>query len=242
MACGEWTPGLVPSLDSVCETTAGSVVTTKLPKPLSDRYSHHRFPTWTYKVRDGAEGGLYGFGATEDEYMKIGYRGTKYTNPKKQADGLERSIPVTRYTETEQVKDQIPAQAFKVIKKFILDFLPDLARNGAIIEETRLCWYTDTWDNHYIIDYVPKHRNLFVATGGSGHAFKYLPILGHKIVDILEGGNLDQSPAKYWLWRGRPQQDSVINHLMEGSAGVRVLQKIKMSSGAQLTLNEELRL
>jgi hypothetical protein len=38
----------------------------------------------------------------------------------------------------------------------------------------------------FLVDYHPKFQNLFVATGGSGHAFKFLPVLGQEIVKIIE--------------------------------------------------------
>ena len=47
------------------------------------------------------------------------------------------------------------------------------------ISDTRLCWYTDSLDNSFLIDYVPGYsETLFVASGGSGHGFKFLPVLG----------------------------------------------------------------
>ncbi|KAJ9620083.1 hypothetical protein H2204_012393 [Knufia peltigerae] len=238
MACGGWTPSLLPSLDSVCEATAGSVVMMKLPPALAAKYSADKFPSWQYKMRDGAEGGLYGFPATADGYMKIGYRGTKYTNPQTQkVDGVERSVPVTRYTRPETVTDQIPAQAMKVIKRFVDDFLPELPANGVEISTTRLCWYTDSWDNHFVIDHVPDHENVLVATAGSGHAFKYLPSIGGWIADIVEGKGLDRQLVKSWGWRTRPdRKEEVINELMEGSGGNRALQRTKMSSPRDLKL------
>ena len=50
MACGGWPPSLVPQLDNLCETTAGSVCIFKVPKNSSswDRLAPERFPTWTY--------------------------------------------------------------------------------------------------------------------------------------------------------------------------------------------------
>lgn len=60
-----------------------------------------------------------------------------------------------------------------------------------------MCWYTDSIDNDFIADYVPGYDDtLFVsspdegrenvdehryqvASGGSGHGFKFLPVLGH---------------------------------------------------------------
>lgn len=51
MACGGWTPTLVPELDGLCETTAGSVSIFQLPEgnqELWDRFAPERFPTWKY--------------------------------------------------------------------------------------------------------------------------------------------------------------------------------------------------
>lgn len=43
---------------------------------------------------------------------------------------------------------------------------------GLPLLTTRLCWYTDTPDENWIIDEHPDVSGLFLATGGSGHAFK----------------------------------------------------------------------
>lgn len=51
--------------------------------------------------------------------------------------------------------------------------------------KVRKCWYTDTPSTDFIVDYHPAYaRTLFVATGGSDHAFKFLPIIGEKVVAI----------------------------------------------------------
>ncbi|KAF3805494.1 Peroxisomal sarcosine oxidase [Colletotrichum gloeosporioides] len=184
IASGGWTPTLVPSLDGLAETTAGSVVMLSVPEYLRGRFAPARFPAWSYKIGDGAEGGLYGFPVDENGVLKIGYRGTKYTNPRLQLDGLERSVPVTRWTEDETIR-QIPTQALEVIRRFINEFLPELS--GIDVLATRLCWYTDSFDNHFVIDRVPQKKGLMVATAGSGHAFKYLPTIGNWVVDIIEG-------------------------------------------------------
>lgn len=229
MACGGWTPSLLTQLDNLCETTAGSVVLYKIPRhsSLFQRLSPEAFPTWLWKVRDGAEGGLYGFPRDEAGYLKIGYRGTKYTNPQPQGDGKERSVPVTRWSEGEKLK-QIPEQAMKVLKGFVAEYLPELKEEGIDVELSRVCWYTDTFDNHFVIDHVPGDEGLFVATGGSGHAFKYLPNIGNWVVDVLEGVGEERPAVKAWKWRsvglGKP-----VNLLMEGSAGERALGNVRLA-------------
>lgn len=49
IACGGWTPSLVPQLDNVCETTAGSVCMFQLPmgSALWEEFAPRNFPTWT---------------------------------------------------------------------------------------------------------------------------------------------------------------------------------------------------
>ncbi|OAP65606.1 hypothetical protein AYL99_01578 [Fonsecaea erecta] len=243
MACGGWTPSLMPELDGICETTAGSVVMLKIPSesPLFERFAPEKFPSWSYRMRDGAIGGLYGFPRDDRGYMKIGYRGTKYTNPKTQSDGKERSVPITRYTADEKTT-QIPKQALTVFKSFITEFLPELAEEGIGIQLTRLCWYTDSFDNHYLIDNVPGQESVLIATGGSGHAFKYLPNIGKWIVDIMEGVDMDRQLIQSWKWRETAAGRQPVNVLMEGSSGPRALKNVEMSTDDDLKLSARHRL
>jgi sarcosine oxidase/L-pipecolate oxidase len=51
----------------------------------------------------------------------------------------------------------------------------------------------------FIISYHPKFDRLFLATGGSGHAFKFFPVIGDKIADAIEG-RLDPELQELWAW------------------------------------------
>jgi len=231
VACGGWTPAILPALDGLCETTAGSVVMLQLPQTsaLWERLSPDRFPTWAWNMRKGAEGGLYGFPRDETGRLKIGYRGTKYTNPVKQADGAERSVPATRWSDPPGPK-ALPAQGMRVIQSFLDEYLPELREEGLDVgmADTRACWYTDSFDNHLVIDAVPDTRGLMVATGGSGHAFKYLPCLGRYIVDIIEGVGVDRAVVKAWKWRKLQDGQTPVNMLMTGGSGARALQNVEL--------------
>ncbi|KAL4940182.1 hypothetical protein BDV06DRAFT_224357 [Aspergillus oleicola] len=245
LACGGWTPSLLPALDNLCEATAGSVVLLKLEPgtALFNRFAPEQFPSWQFKMRDGAEGGLYGFPRDENGWLKIGYRGTKYTNPVAQGDGKERSVPVTRWSgDKEKGKEKgkdngrftsIPAQAGKVIQSFMESHIPELSENRVDISLTRVCWYTDSYDNHLVIDQVPNMDGLMVATGGSGHAFKYLPNIGNWVVDIMEGVGTDREAVKAWRWRERGDEVPA-NVLMEGSKGERALGNVSLLTDADI--------
>jgi len=60
--------------------------------------------------------------------------------------------------------------------------------------KTRLCWYADTADADFLVDYHPSWKGLFVATGDSGHAFKFLPVIGEKVVDCI----VRERPVEFW--------------------------------------------
>ena len=68
------------------------------------------------------------------------------------------------------------------LREFVADAFPALAT--APIVHRRLCVYGDTADGHLLIT---KRDNVVIATGGSGHAFKFAPVLGALIADVALG-------------------------------------------------------
>ncbi len=174
--------------------------------------------TFRYKIRDGAAGGLYGFARDSKGRVKIGYRGTKYTNPQTQADGTVRSVPITRWTA--EATRQLPQQAADVIRGFVEKFIPELQSSAM---KSRLCWYTDTFDNHFTVDFVPGKDGLMVATGGSGHGFKFLPNLGRFVVDRIEGIEDSAGLLKHWRWRSLAPPQKPLNKLMQGKGNEKSL-------------------
>jgi glycine/D-amino acid oxidase-like deaminating enzyme len=88
------------------------------------------------------------------------------------------------------------------LRSFLRDSLPALA--DAPVVASRTCFYCDTADGHFWIDRDPRRAGLTVASGGSGHAFKFAPVLGALIADAVEGAD---NP---WLarFRWRRQDDA----------------------------------
>ncbi|KAH7136808.1 FAD dependent oxidoreductase [Dactylonectria estremocensis] len=78
----------------------------------------------------------------------------------------------------------LPDDADKALRDGLRQLLPAFANSPWM--DRRLCWYSDTPEGDFIIDYHPQAEGLFVATGGAGHAFKFLPVLGRYIADCFE--------------------------------------------------------
>ena len=56
-----------------------------------------------------------------------------------------------------------------------------------------------TPNQDWIISAHPRCKGLYIAAGGSFHSWKFMPILGHYVVQMLQG-KLDEEPASRWAW------------------------------------------
>jgi sarcosine oxidase len=71
-------------------------------------------------------------------------------------------------------------------------YVPSLAgRLPAALDRVtalKTCLYTMTPDEHFIIDRHPEWANLVFATGFSGHGFKFAPVIGEALADLVMFG------------------------------------------------------
>lgn len=51
------------------------------------------------------------------------------------------------------------------------------------------CMYSSTADSHFVVDRHPEQSNVVFAAGLSGHGFKFAPVLGKYLVDLLQGAD-----------------------------------------------------
>jgi sarcosine oxidase / L-pipecolate oxidase len=99
------------------------------------------------------------------------------------SDGQVYSVP--RFA-SDYPDDGIPYEAEVGIRRFIETVMPQFTSRPLV--GARVCWCTDTVDSHWLIDRHPDFpKEVLLATGDSGHAFKMFPIIGKYIVRALEG-------------------------------------------------------
>ncbi len=120
---------------------------------------------------------------------------------------------------------------------FVVTYMPEL--QGLEITATKLCWYTDSVDDSFMVDRVPGRPRVMVCSGGSGHGFKFLPILGREVVNIIEKPDAPGVYRDLWKWRGPGTKTAIAanNGLDEGERGPRVLAKVKMATEADWGLD-----
>lgn len=68
------------------------------------------------------------------------------------------------------------------VARFADKYMPHANRG---VRKSLVCLYTMTPDNHFIIDRHPGFRNLAYAAGFSGHGFKFAPVVGEILADLV---------------------------------------------------------
>jgi sarcosine oxidase len=78
--------------------------------------------------------------------------------------------------------------------------LPGLS---ADVVDAQTCLYTKTPDERFVLDRHPDHPHVVVAGGGSGHAFKFGPVLGEAAADLVTLGRTAHDVRAFALPRFR---------------------------------------
>ena len=148
--------------------------------------------------------------------LKIGRHGYGYANfqtiphPEHPESGetIKVSLPKTKFDDP---KMEIPKEGQDACRSFLRECIPEFANRPWT--QTRICWYTDTPTGDWVIDYHPKYKNLFVATGGSGHGYKFVPKIGERIVDVMKRQPRDalgSALLQKWRW---PKEKYHFDHI-----------------------------
>lgn len=119
--------------------------------------------------------------------------------------GEKKSLPRYKLQNPgDTIPSDEPARAIALLRKFV----PELAYHKLF--DHKVCWIADTSDSHFIVDEVPGYNQLYVATGDSGHAFKFLPNIGKYVRKKLEG-TLDPELNYCWRWKSDATAFSATN-------------------------------
>ncbi|WP_395752870.1 NAD(P)/FAD-dependent oxidoreductase [Prosthecobacter sp.] len=160
VAAGAWTPSLLPHIQDVMWATAQTVFHFKPDDPSP--FTPPQFPVWGADI---GRTGWYGFPANAAGLVKVANHG-----PGRRVNANDaRALP--------------PGEEERY-RAFLRETFPSLA--SAPLHSTRVCLYCDTFDGAFWIDHDPAHSGLIVAAGDSGHAFKFTPVMGQIIADVVE--------------------------------------------------------
>lgn len=161
VAAGTWTWRLLPELADRLRTVAQPVAC--FAPADAAPFTPPRFVPW---AADIGRTGWYGFSANAAGLVKIANHG-----PGEAVDPDAARVP--------------PPGTEERFRAFVAQALPPLA--GAKLAILRTCLYCDSFDGDFFLCRHPERPRVLVASGGSGHGFKFAPVLGGLVADALEG-------------------------------------------------------
>lgn len=198
VAAGAWTGSLI-DLRGRCEATGHAMgyiaITPQEEAELLKRSCIINFTTGLFVI------------PPKDGVLKVARHGFGYLNPQTITTALpsspshERKAIVASLPRTSRdgYDGLFPPDAEHDLRRALREMVPLKGLEDRPWVKTRLCWYSDTRDADWLVDWHPGWEGLFVATGDSGHAFKFMPVIGEKLVDCFQGrgGRLGDK----WRWK-----------------------------------------
>jgi sarcosine oxidase len=164
VTAGPWVATLVPQLSEMAIPERQVLLWTQPRRP--ERFRLGAFPVFNMEA---AEGRFYGFPVYGVPGFKIG----KYHHRRQSgdADATDRAC---------HPDDEL------VLREGIRRYFPD-ADGPTMAMKT--CLFTNSPDEHFILDVLAAHPQVSVAAGFSGHGFKFCSVVGEIMADLaLDGG------------------------------------------------------
>ena len=160
IAAGAWTPQLVPELSLPLEVERTVQYWFEPAGPHADTLADG--PAWVWELE--REGTWYGFPPS--------------------ARGLKAGMhfQAGRGTDVERVDRRVGTTETEELRRLFGRYAPGVAGSLA---RASVCLYTNTPDEDFILDRHPDHPEVVLFAGGSGHAFKFAPVLGSLMADLL---------------------------------------------------------
>jgi sarcosine oxidase len=162
VTAGAWAANLLPMLET--EAVPERQVLGWFQPDHPERFRPDSFPVFIVECEEGY---FYGF----PEYGVPGYKVGKYNHFHEQVDPDDVAAPT-------------PGDE-RVLRDFTERYFPDAAGPTMRLET---CLFTNSPDEHFIIDTLPDHPQIVVGAGFSGHGFKLSSVIGEILADLSIDG------------------------------------------------------
>ena len=202
LATGAWTPWLMSPLekkmsirqeDSIQRQMQAAGVCVAAFKLSEDEAQHYsQMPVLIY----GSKGEVMP-PTNEERFFKFTNSNT-FLNTKVHPDtGQRTSVPEP---DQKDVPEMLQKESIEIIRQRV----PEILGKGRTPDDWRLCWDAVSPDQNQLITQHPDPRlsNLYFATAGSFHSWKFLPNIGRYVVNILDGKSNGMEKDGAWAWKG----------------------------------------
>ncbi len=186
LSCGPWMKSMAPDL-GLPLSVERTVLHWFEPRARADRFQSGRFPI--FLLEDDRGHVLYG--VPEMPGVGVG------------AD-VGAGVKVALHHHGEQttgdaVRREVSAEEVREIAELAPAYFPDLAGGW---RRAAVCMYTNMPDGHFLIDRHPRHDAVWIVSPCSGHGFKFAPVIGELVADLVSGRPAPFDLAPFRLDRG----------------------------------------
>lgn len=84
------------------------------------------------------------------------------------------------------------------IRTFLKTYMPQAEGK---VKKGRVCMYTKTPDEHFIVDLHPEYSHVSIAAGFSGHGFKFSSAVGEILSQLAKDGHTEQDISLFSITR-----------------------------------------
>jgi sarcosine oxidase len=168
LSAGAWAPGLLDGF-GIPLRVERHVLFWLRPKIAVEQFAPSRQPIYIWEDAAGEQ--VYGFPAlgTAADGVKAAF--------------FRRGTPTVADKLTREVADQ------EVVP--LLDFLAErIPALGPEVIRAVPCMYTTTPDEHFVVGYPRGEERVVVCSPCSGHGFKFVPVIGELVADLVTSGSV----------------------------------------------------
>jgi sarcosine oxidase len=184
ITAGAWSENVIRQLSMPLKVTRQVIVWVQ-PEHSAD-FVPERFPCWLI-AGENIRGAWYGF-----PYLA----GNRYPGPA----GLKfaRHYPGDE-TDPDRVNREVTEEEIRSITSEAKKYFKPA---GSKVTAVKACLYTNTPDEHFIIDHLPGYDgDVTIACGFSGHGFKFASVVGEILADLAMINNTNLPAAFLGLKR-----------------------------------------
>lgn len=178
LSAGAWNPALLHSLglNLPIVPTRKTVAWFEAEDKL---YDPQHFPAFVFSLGHSS---YYGFPNIDGTGVKIGrHDGGQAIDP----DHLDRTFGTDPSDETD-------------VRTFLETYMPQAA---GPLRQGRVCIYSFTPDEHFVIDRHPNYSHIVISAGFSGHGFKFASAIGEAASQLLTDGRASHDLSLFSLRR-----------------------------------------
>lgn len=179
VTAGAWTESMLPQLKGLAVPERQVLAWFEPKRP--EHYQPDTFPVFNVIVDEGR---FYGF----PEFGVPGFKVGRYHH-------MEEVVDPDAYDREPNAGDEA------MLRDFTENYFPGAA--GAT-SSMKACMFTNSPDEHFIIDRLADAPQVTVAAGFSGHGFKFCSVVGEALADLSLNGTTRHDIAMFRLSRFGP--------------------------------------